>query len=201
MKLVWQYFDLSLVKVFSWILNPLAEKLITRFHLFFFLLVVLLWENRPTQITFYYLSILCSFYPLTNRCHGFNCIRFKYQYMFLLIQHLSRAEIQCVSGQEPYTWENSGNWFSGVFIPLPSYSMFWQLWSPRPWAFDGLSRMSNHTWGKCLFPLTSPLFQWHVGGTSREERNQVNDRSMGWEGGRRKSTAFVQYFNSNRQAF
>ena len=117
-----------------------------------------------------FLEVKTRGYPLADRCHDFNCIRFKYQYMFLLIQHLSRAEIQCVSGQEPYTWENSGNWFSGVFIPLPSYSMFWQLWSPRPWAFDGLSRMSNHTWGKFLFPLMLPLFQWHVGRTSRKER-------------------------------
>lgn len=109
-----------------------------------------------------------------------NCIPFKYQCMFLLLQHLSRAEIQCVSGQEPCAWENSRNWFSGVFIPLPSYTMFWQLWSRRPCAFDGLSRMSNHTWGKFLFPLTLPLFKCGGGGTSRKERRETRQMIEVW---------------------
>ena len=39
------YFHHGRKRVFSWILNSLAEKLITRCHFFFY--------NRPTQTTFY----------------------------------------------------------------------------------------------------------------------------------------------------
>lgn len=143
--------------------------------------------------------MLCSFYPLTDRCHG-----------FITVFPLNTSACFCCYSISPVQKSSAflaKNPVHGKIAGIGSVESSFLFQVTRCFdSFDHADLAPLMVFLECLTTLEVSfsfllryLFSNAGGGDipEGEEGNQANDRSMGRKGVAQKSTAFVQCFNKN----